>query len=436
MSEMTDDVDHDDKLYRKIMRKLLPILFFSYVIAYIDKVNISFAKLQMMSDLKFSDVVYGFGAGIFFVGFTLIQIPSNLILYRVGARTWLARIMIAWGILSVLMMFAHSPTTFYSLRFLLGAAEAGFLPGVLYYMTLWFPTQRRGRVFSIFTSGSAVGGIVVGPLSGWIMVHLNGAAGLRGWEWLFVLQGGTAVVIGVLLFCLLSDSPQTAKWISEEDRGRLLAQLGDTEIASESRSGSGIAFRDPRVWLLGLILGVTNLGIYLGVFWLPTIIRNAGIANLQAIGFLTSTSYLGAALAMLGLGWSSDRFQERRWHVAITLIVAALALVAGANFSGSPGLGIGGVVISTALFIGVTPVLWVHASSFIEGKTAATGFALINVCAGVAAFLAPYLMGVVQERFGSTDPVLFGVAACVTAGAIVLVGVPMLSPAKRPSLGT
>lgn len=436
MSAVSEYVDHDERLYRKIAWRLLPILFFGYVIAYIDKVNISFAKLQMMNDLQLSDVVYGFGAGIFFIGFTLIQIPSNLILYRIGARAWLARIMIVWGILSVLMMFARSPATFYLLRFLLGAAEAGFLPGVIYYMTLWFPAHRRGRVFSIFTSGSAVGGIIVGPLSGWIMVHLNDAAGLRGWEWLFVLQGGTAVVIGALLFCLLSDSPQKASWMSEADRTRLSAQLDVTKGVDDGHSGFGMAFRDARVWLLGLILGVTNLGIYLGVFWLPTIIRNAGIANLQAIGFLTSISYMGAALAMLGLGWSSDHFRERRWHVATTLIVAALALVVGANFSQSAVLGIGGVIVSTALFIGVTPVLWVHASSFIGGKAAATGFALINVCAGIAAFLAPYLMGIVQERFGSTDPVLFGVAACVAAGAIVLVGAPILSPVKSRSLGT
>lgn len=419
-----------DDLFRKITWRIMPLIFFGYVISYIDRVNIGFAKLQMMDDLHFSAAVYGLGAGIFFIGFILVEIPSNLILYRIGARVWLARIMITWGMITILMMFVKTPASFYFLRFLLGVAEAGFFPGVIYYLTLWYPENRRGRVFSAFAAGSAIGGFVVGPLSGWIMSHLNDVADLRGWQWLFLLQGLPAILLGGLFFLRLSDGPSSAKWMSVEERAKLSDQLGAKVAADDAHSHIWTVFQDGRVWLLGLILGAANLGIYLGVFWMPTIIRDAGFQDLQTIGLLSSIAYLLAAIAMYALGRSSDHFGDRRWHVAISLIVGAIALSVSPLFHQVSFVGMGGVIIATALLIGITPLLWAHASSFIDGKIAAAGFALINVCAGVAAFLGPFVMGISQEYLGSADAVFYGIAAACILAAVLLVTAPILSPGR------
>ncbi|MFI0848404.1 MFS transporter [Mesorhizobium sp. IMUNJ 23232] len=419
-----------DKLFRKITWKIIPLLFVGYVIAYIDRVNIGFAKLQMMDDLQFSAAAYGLGAGIFFLGFIVVEIPSNLILYRIGARAWLARIMITWGVITILMMFVKTPASFYLLRFLLGVAEAGFFPGVIYYLTLWYPENRRGRVFSVFAAGSAIGGFIVGPLSGWIMSHLNDVAHLRGWQWLFLLQGIPAILLGGLLFLRLSDGPSSAKWLSAEERAKLSEQVGAKAVAGHAHSSVWTVFQDGRVWLLGLILGAANLGIYLGVFWMPTIIRDAGFQDLQTVGFLSSIAYLIAAAAMYALGRSSDYVGDRKWHIATILVIGAIALTVSPLFHQVAFVGMSGVIIATALLIGITPLLWAHASSFIDGKIAAAGFALINVCAGVAAFLGPYIMGLSEQYLGSTDLVFYGIATACVIAAVLLVAAPTLSAGR------
>ncbi|MCG7507830.1 MFS transporter [Mesorhizobium retamae] len=420
----------EDALFRRITYKIVPILFICYVIAYIDRANIGFAKLQMLDDLHFDAAIYGFGAGIFFIGFTLAELPSNLFLYRLGARVWLARIMITWGIISVLMLFINTEWSFYVLRFLLGAAEAGFFPGVIYYLTLWYPDNRRGRIFSTFAIGATVGGLIVGPLSGWIMQNFHEVAGLRGWQWLFVLQGLPAILLGGLLFVFLSDSPTTAKWMAPEDRALLNEKLAGARARKHDNPNFWTVFGNKSIWLLGLVLGATNLGIYLGVFWLPTIIKDAGITNLQTIGNISSIPYITAAVAMFGLGRSSDYFGDRRWHIAISLILGAAALTVSAFVSQASVGAIGGVVIATGLLIGVTPLLWVHASSFIDGKTAAAGFALINMCASVCAFLGPYVTGLSQQQLGSTALAFTGIAGAVVIAALALIVAPGLSPAK------
>ena len=262
--ELTED-RAADRLFTKIAWRLVPWLFAGYVIAYIDRVNVGFAKLQMVDDLQYSSTVYGFGAGIFFVGFVIMEIPSNLILYRVGARVWLARIMVTWGVLSVLLLFVRTPLSFYVLRFLLGAAEAGFLPGVIYFLTLWFPAERRGRIFAIFFAAAATGGAIVGPASGWIMTHLNDFMGLRGWQWLFIVQGAPAILLGGLLFMLLDDGPNDAKWLSAQDRSRLARHVAAAVPARDRETSLRSALLNPSTWLLGLILGIANLGIYVGV---------------------------------------------------------------------------------------------------------------------------------------------------------------------------
>ena len=426
---MTDD-GADNRLFTKIAWRLVPWLFAGYVIAYIDRINVGFAKLQMVDDLQYGATVYGLGAGIFFVGFVIMEIPSNLILYRVGARVWLACIMVTWGVLSVLLLFVMTPLSFYVLRFLLGAAEAGFLPGVIYFLTLWFPAARQGRIFAIFFAAAATGGVIVGPASGWVMAHLNGFMGLRGWQWLFVVQGTPAILLGGLLFMLLDDGPSEAKWLSWQDRSRLARHLAAAMPTGHRETSLRSALLNPSTWLLGLILGIANLGIYVGVFWLPTIIRAGGVTGYESIGSISSLAYVISAVAMLALGRSSDHFGERRRHIGGTLFIAAVSLAVSA-LSAVPLWSIGGLILATALFIAATPLLWAHAAGFMSGKAAAIGFALLNACAGVAAFLAPYLMGVAQAQMGSTYPVLLCTAGGAVLGGVLMVTAPGLV-APRP----
>jgi MFS family permease len=429
--ELTDNAAAD-RLFTKIAWRLVPWLFAGYVIAYIDRVNVGFAKLQMVEDLKCGATVYGFGAGIFFLGFVIMEIPSNLILYRVGARVWLARIMVTWGVLSVLLLFVRTPLSFYVLRFLLGAAEAGFLPGVIYFLTLWFPADRRGRIFAIFFAAAATGGAIVGPASGWIMAHLNDFMGLRGWQWLFVVQGTPAILLGGLLFMLLDDGPNEAKWLSAQDRSRLARHVAAPAPTGDRETSLGSALLSPSTWLLGLILGLVNLGIYVGVFWLPTIIRAGGVTGYESIGWISSLAYVISAAAMLALGRSSDHFGERRRHIGGTFFIAALSLAASA-LSAAPLWSIGGLILATALLIAATPLLWAHAASFMSGKAAAIGFALLNACAGVAAFLAPYLMGVAQAQMGSTQLVLLCTAGGAALGGMLIVAAPSLIAPGSPA---
>ncbi|HUX74135.1 MAG TPA: MFS transporter [Steroidobacteraceae bacterium] len=409
-----------DKLFAKISRRLLPILFVCYVIAYVDRVNIGFAKLQMMSDLHFIAEIYGFGAGVFFLAFIIFEVPSNLLLYRLGARVWIARIMVTWGIVSILMLFVKTPWSFYGLRFLLGAAEAGFLPGLIYYLTQWYPQERQGRIFSILILGAAAGGILVGPVSGWIMGRLNDFGGLRNWQWLFLIQGLPAVIMGGLLFRLLDDGPRTAVWLLPAERDYLAELLSSERAAQAPKGDIKAALREPKVWLLGIVMVVLNLGIYACVFWTPTIIKAAGFASYRAIGWLSMLPYIGAGLVLIGLGWSSDFFRERRWHiVGACLVGAAGLLVSGAGLS-IPIMAIGGLVASTAVFIGVTPLIWALATTFITGPAAVVGFAIINALAAVGAFLGPSLMGLAQTYTGSISITFYVIAALTIAAGVVI----------------
>jgi sugar phosphate permease len=401
----------------------MPLLFISYVISYIDRVNVGFAKLQMLDDLHFSAAVYGLGAGVFFIGFILFEIPSNLFLHRFGARLWLACIMVTWGILSMLMVLISTSALFYALRFLLGAAEAGFIPGAVYYLTQWYPRHRRGRVFSLLIMGASAGGVIVGPLSGWIMSTFQQVGALRSWQWLFLLQGGPAVLMGVLLFHGLSDSPARVPWLTPEERERLAASLARPADEAPGRTDLNAAFATPRVWLLGFVMVVINMGIYAGVFWLPTTIRAAGIANLSQIGLISALPYLAAALLMWVLGRSSDFWCDRRWHCAIAMVLASAGLLVEAWGGRSPMVSIGSLTVSIAFLIGCTPLMWVQAGEMLAGRAAAAGFAFLNVFAGAAGFFAAYAMGLAQDHLGGTSTVSCAIAVLVVLGSLTVLRV-------------
>jgi len=422
----------ENGLYRRIGWRLMPLLFVSYVISYIDRVNVGFAKLQMLDDLHFSAVVYGLGAGIFFIGFILFEIPSNLLLYRLGARRWLASLMVVWGALSMLMLFIRTPTSFYAFRFLLGMAESGFVPGAMYYLTQWYPAHRQGRVFSLLITGASAGGIVVGPLSGWIMGAFQHAGGLRNWQWLFLLQGAPAVVMGLVLLKRLVETPQDADWLTAPEKDHIATLLAVPAKHQVRRGDVLAAFTTARVWLLGAALMAANLGIYAGVFWLPSTIKAVGVSSFSTIGLISTIPYAGSALAMWALGRSSDLRHERRWHCLIGMLIASGGLLIQAWSGGASMIAVGGLVISISFFIGVTPLIWAQAGELIVGRAAAAGFAFMNVFAGSAGFLASYAMGAAQQAFGDTSGVSYVLAVVAVGGGLIFLAVRSGLPARQP----
>ncbi|HKA89833.1 MAG TPA: MFS transporter, partial [Haliangiales bacterium] len=276
----------DAHAYAKVTWRLLPFLFACYVFAYLDRVNVGFAKLQMLSDLKFSETVYGLGAGIFFIGYFLFEVPSNLIMYRVGARVWIARIMVTWGILAIAMMFVKTPFQFYVLRFLLGAAEAGFIPGILFYLTYWFPSERRGRISALFLTGIPISGVIGGPLSGWIMSSFAGHHGLAGWQWLFLLEGLPSFALGVVTFFYLPDGIRNCHWLTDSEKDHLELRI-QSETREKQHHSLRHVFGEPKVWLLAVTYAFFLMGLYGVSFWLPSLIKSAGVKDPLDVGLLT-----------------------------------------------------------------------------------------------------------------------------------------------------
>jgi sugar phosphate permease len=320
------DAAFEDATYRKVSWRLLPFLLVCYVLAYLDRVNVGFAKLQMLNDLKFSETVYGLGAGIFFIGYILFEVPSNVILHKVGARIWIARIMITWGAISAAMMFVTTPTMFYVLRFLLGIAEAGFFPGIILYLTYWFPANRRGRNTTFFMTAIALSGVIGGPLSGWMMQAFHGYNGWAGWQWMFLLEGIPSILVGLWVIAYLDDRIGHAKWLSADEK-RLLERNIASEDAHKEDPPIGTVMSSPRVWLMSAIYFCFVMGVYGVSFWLPTIIEQTGVKSALDIGLLTAIPYGCAVIGMVLVAYSADRSGERRWHIAIPAIVGALGLL-------------------------------------------------------------------------------------------------------------
>jgi D-galactonate transporter len=407
------------RLYRKVTLRLIPLLFISYLISYLDRVNVGFAKLQMATDLKFSDSVYGLGAGIFFLGYILLEIPSNLILHRVGARVWIARIMIVWGLLSAGMMWVSDERTFYLFRLALGAAEAGFFPGVILYLTYWFPAARRARITSMFMTAIALSGVVGGPLSGWILQTLSGANGWAGWQWLFLLEGIPAVVLGLVVFFYLDDRIQDARWLSAEEKKTLERGL-EQQGAAHSVHSVVQGLTNGRVWLLGAIYFCVVVALYATSFWLPTIIKAAGARTPLEIGLLAAVPYGAATISMLVFGWLSDRRMERRWHAAVPMFFGAVGLLGSTMVNGDVTLSVLFLALGTAGILGAFPVFWSMPTTFLGGAAAAAGIALINSLGNVAGFAASYVVGYIKDVTHSTDPAMYLLAGCLVLGAVLL----------------
>jgi len=404
---------------KKVGWRLLPFLLLLYVVAWIDRVNISVAALQMRPDLGLSATVFGFGAGIFFAGYALFEVPSNLILARVGARFWIARIMVTWGILSILMMFVSGPVSFYVLRFLLGVAEAGFLPGIIYYLGNWFPAAERARAVSWFMLAIPLASVVGQPLSG-LLLELDGWHGLKGWQWLFLLEGIPAVVLGFVVLAHLTDSPEKAGWLAPAERAWLTQRMRGEDRAAQERHGVGLraALTHPTVWLLALILFACQTGNYGLQFWIPQIVQGlSGYSNLTT-SMIAALPYAAAAVAMIVIARSSDRMGERLFHIAIPSAIAAVGFMAGAYFTALLPAMIA-LTIASMGDLGTRGPFWSLPTRFLTGSAAAGGIALINTCASIGGFVGPYAVGFLRDRTESDAAGLLflGMLLLLAAGA-------------------
>ncbi|SAL68792.1 major facilitator transporter [Caballeronia choica] len=411
-----------ERTYRKVFFRLIPLLFLCYVISYIDRVNISFAKLQFMHDLGFSESTYGFGAGLFFIGYVLFEVPSNLWMQRIGARRTLLRIMLAWGLVSSLMMFVRTPTQFYAMRFLLGVTEAGFFPGIIYYLSCWFPGARRARVTAFLMMATAVAGIVGGPLSGFIMTRLAGVGGMPGWQWLFLLEGVPAVTLGIFAFFFLGDTPAEVSWLDEREKALVARELIADEKSKHTGHLDGLrgALANPRVYLAALVYFAVMMPFNAIGFWAPTIIRDLGVANVLDVGLLSALVFIAAALGTYVVGASSDRMMERRWHVAGSAAVTALAFALLPAAGHHVAVGVGLLALAAAASYGCFVVFWTIPQTFLPRSSAAGGIAMITSLGGTGGFVSPAFVGWVKTQTGSAQYGLIGLAVVLMAGVVLL----------------
>ena len=412
-----------DAAAAKVRRRLVPFLFLLYIVAYLDRINIGFASLQMNEALGFSAAVYGFGAGIFFLSYTAFEIPSNIILARVGARRWIARIMITWGLASAAMMFAHDATSFYILRFVLGAAEAGFFPGIIYYLTRWVPARERARTVASFMTAVVTAGIVGGPLSG-ALLSMDGQGGLAGWQWMFLLEGIPATVLGFVVLRVLDETPADARWLTAPEKSALLSRLQQESAPAAGRAdGVSDALRHPWIWVLALVYFVVPVALYGFGFFLPQILRSTFAGTPFQIGALSAIPYLAGAAGMIVTSRHSDRTGERRWHVAVAAALAGVAFMATAFVEGlAPSL----VLLSIAM-LGLASMFgpfWTLATSFVQGPGAAAGIALINSVGNVGGFVGPYGIGYLRDTTSGYSAGLMGIGAVVLAGGALVLLVP------------
>ena len=405
-------------LYHKLNWRLLPLLFIGYVFAYLDRINVGFAKLQMQSDLGLSDAAYGAGAGIFFVGYVLFELPSTLMLPRIGARKTFSRILVLWGITSACMLFVRDVPTFYAMRFLLGVFEAGFAPGMIYYLSRWYGPSRMARAIAIVFIAGPMGGILGGPISAWLITTFAGVGGLAGWQWMFLIEGLPCVFLGVLMYVVLCDRPADAPWLNAAEKQLLETELGTASARSHSFR---TVLRDPKLYVLASAYFCIIFSIYAMSFWLPAVIKALGVNDTQQLGWYAALPYVGAALGMYWIGRRSDRLGERRLHCAIPAATGAVLLIlyplAGGNLLVSMAL----LTLSISMMFMAYTVLWAMPSEHIKGEAAAGGIALINTIGLSGGFWGPAMIGWAKTATGSLDTGLIAVGCVFLCGAFVII---------------
>ncbi|MEW6346561.1 MAG: MFS transporter [Paraburkholderia sp.] len=408
-----------DLLFRRVAWRFMPLLFIGYVAAYLDRVNVGFAKLQMLNSLQLSEAAYGLGAGLFFIGYFLFEVPSNLLMHRLGARRWIARIMITWALLSMANAWVRTPLEFYAVRFLLGVAEAGFFPGMILYLTYWFPSHRRGRMVALLMAGNPVAGLLGGPLSGYLMHALQGRWGLDGWQWLFLVEALPSILLGVAILRYLDDRVADAAWLSAAEKRQIQEEI-DADAAVRTHGSVRAVFASARVWLLCLILFGIVMGSYAIGFWQPTIIRGTGVDDPLTIGLLTTIPYTAALLSMIFAGRHADRTRERRWHIALPALIAASGFTICAMNGNSAVLSMLGLTLAAAGVVTALPMFWALPTAFLAGTGAAAGIALINCTGNLAGFISPAVIGWLKTHTHTLSSGLFVVAGTLTLSALLI----------------
>jgi MFS family permease len=420
-----------ERAYAKITWRLIPFLAVLWILAWLDRVNIGYAKLQMLDDLAFSEAVYGLGAGIFFLGYFFFEVPSNLLLEKIGAKKTIMRITIGWGLVCIAQMFVTTPEMFYFLRFLLGVFEAGFYPGIILYLTYWYPTVRRARAFGLFMSASALAGVIGGPLAGWIMTGMHEVNGWSGWQWLFLLEGIPSVLAGVVTMFYLTNKPQEAKWLSEEEKRLVLADLErDHGSLGEREHSFMAALRNPKIWLMVAIYFCVIAANSALTFFAPTLVKALGYTSTIQIGWIMAGIYLLGATGMILNGRHSDRSKEARLHCGVSALLGAAGLAVVAVFNAEPMIALPALAVAVVGTMSAIPVFWQLPNYFLSGTAAAAGIALINSIANLAGFGAPWMLGVVKSSTGSFTSGLLAVAAIEALTlAIILAFIPRRRPA-------
>ncbi len=463
--------------YAKVAKRLIPFLFLCYVINFLDRVNVGFAKLQMAGDLKFSDAVYGFGAGVFFIGYFIFEVPSNIILEKVGARAWIARIMITWGLISTAFMFTGDirfgafsvplchffgwasyvfnlsflfgkaipvatctdpEVTFYTLRFLLGVAEAGFFPGIILYLTYWFPGARRAKMVALFMTAIGVSQLLGSPISGAIMQFMDGFNGWRGWQWLFLLEGIPSVIIGFLVIAILPNGPSAAKWLTAQEQDFVAKRVEEDNASKKDLSGKhnlGDAFKDGRVWALAVVYFCGAVCFYAVSLWMPTTIQELGIdkKDFLKVGLISMIPWGASIISMVYWGGHSDRTGERRWHSAGGFLVEMVGLLFLVIAHKSPVLSIIGLTLITIGWAGYVVTFWSLPTAFLSGSAAAAGIAWINSVGNLGGYVGPEMIGRIRQASGGDTTNAFLVLAGVALlGALIILLLPRTQ--KTPAM--
>ncbi|MDP3719903.1 MAG: MFS transporter [Acidobacteriota bacterium] len=416
--------DLESTTLAKVRWRLIPFLFLLYVIAYLDRVNVGYAALDMNRDLGFSAAVYGFGSGIFFLSYTLLEVPSNLILARVGARRWIARIMITWGLVSMAMMFVTTPLSFYVLRFVLGAAEAGFFPGLILYLTHWFPARERARAVALFMTATAMAGVIGAPISS-ALLQLDGLGGLHGWQWLFIIEGLPAVLLAPVVLRRLTERPADATWLNADEREWLSnemakehAQTDHVHLTLRAAASSG------RLWALSALYCCIVMAFYGISFWLPQIVQATGGLSSARVILLTAIPYVAATIGLVVIGSRSDRKVERRWHVAVPCLIGAGGFVLTVLAPPSAAMSLAMLSIAAFGIWGTLGPFWAMPTAFLRGTAAAGGIAIVNSIGNIGGFAGPFAIGWVRDATGSFEGGLLALAGVLVVGAAIAISLP------------
>ena len=431
---MNDDPSFEAKTYAKVDRRLIPFLFFCYILAYLDRVDVGFAKLQMLKDLGWSEASFGTGAGVFFIGYFLFEVPSNVLLKRFGARKWIARIMISWGIICLSMMLVRTEWGFYTRRFLLGFAEAGFFPGIIYYLTLWYPSRLRSTRTALFVAAIAAAGVLGNPISGLIMDSLSGVADLAGWQWLFLCDGAPSILAGVCVFFYLDSSIAEARWLSAEEKA-LLARNIEEEDRHKDQARLVDAFKSGKVYALCAIYFTLMIGLYGISFWLPTIVKGFGVKGYRNTGLITAIPYAVAVVGMILLSRHSDRTGERRMHYVLNVTAGGIGLILSGVFAAKPALAMVFLSLGTLGVIGSMPLFWPIPSAFLRGTAAAAGIGVVNSVGNLGGYIGSNVPIWIKGLTADPSAALYTMAASLFLGAfLALVFIPKrLAGRPRPT---